>query len=298
MKIFNHKIILKTLITLFSIGIILYAYLVYDNNRDIKEPSIQEYEQSLQKAINWVEKNQNEIIKENNSILWWFLSQSAKLTKNKSLESVVNKYLDQNKDLGLWELYFNPYAYVRYDVNNLFNLPKYNLHFIYGLTCDKELAQMDVIKEQMDANFCRWSPIFSACTTHQLMGFHFMKLYQCGDNTSYRDTVDNLNNQVVRQLLLDPRVSDVYIQRVMMLMLSGGEHLVKPIWLHQIINAQKSDGAWETFYPLLPPNGESMRFGIAYKSLAIREYIPNFHTTSQAIYLLSLMLEKKSIRNK
>ncbi len=272
-----------------------YGSYVYSNNSDVAAPSRQDYAKAWNSSVEWAVNNEAEILKQNNVFLWYFLDKSAKLTHDPRLRKLVEKYRWKHRgDDRIWKRLFQAEAYVPFDVMRNLGASKYHLLFMLGITCDETLESMPVIQEQLNPNFCRWAPIISSCTTHQLMGFHFMQSRQCDDGADLTTLSRDLQDQIVDQLIWDPRVGDVYIQRVLMLELTGAGDKVKPVWLRQILDAQHSDGAWESFYPIIPSKGKSARFGFSYKAVAVRSYKPSFHMTAQGIYLLSLKVSGKT----
>ena len=69
-----------------------YFYLVYKNNLDTPEPTAQEIQQALDRSISWLLNNRDEVIQQNNPVLWWFLDESALLTDNGALASLALEY--------------------------------------------------------------------------------------------------------------------------------------------------------------------------------------------------------------
>lgn len=275
------------LILLFSAS---YFYLVYKNNIDTPPPSKLEIQKALDKSINWVLKNQDELIKINNPVLWWFLDESAYLTNNYKLSSLVRKYRNTTLDRNsVWTGYWvkkPPFSYI---TGSLDSIEKYQKFFIYGLTCDNDLGEEQVIQDQLNINFCDWRPYYSSCSTHQLMGIRLLQIKQCGDQNLHTQLSENLANIIESQLVWDPRVGDVYIQRTLMLHEAGYKEKIKPAWIHNILNEQMNNGSWASFYKLLPITGNKY-FGFTYKFVSIKKPKGNFHATAQAIYLLSLIL--------
>lgn len=279
-------IVILPLILLFSAG---YFYLVYKNNIDTPPPSKLEIQQALDKSINWVLQNQNELIKINNPVLWWFLDESANLTNNYKLATLVRKYRDTilNRN-SVWTGYWvkrPPFSYIS---GSLDNIEKYQKFFVYGLTCDVDLGEEIEIQEQLNINFCNWKPYYSSCRTHQLMGIRLLQIKKCGNQNLYKSLSDELIKGIVNLLTWDPRVGDVYIQRTLILAESDHGDMVKPIWLRKILNEQLDSGGWASFYKILPVSDDRY-IGFSYKFIDIRTPESNLHTTAQAIYLLSLI---------
>ncbi|VAW50092.1 hypothetical protein MNBD_GAMMA06-54, partial [hydrothermal vent metagenome] len=228
-----------------------YFYLVYKNNVDTPPPSKQSIQQALDKSINWVLKNQDELIKINNPVLWWFLDESASLTNNYKLSKLIWKYrntvLDKN---SIWTGYWVKKPPFTYIPGSLDHMEKYQKFFTYGLTCDLDLSEEKVIQDQLDENFCDWHPYYSSCITHQIMGVRLLQIKQCGDQEQNKKLVKKLAKLIESQLIWDPRVGDVYIQRVLTLVDSGNKEKIKPVWIKQILNEQRTDGSWANFYRL------------------------------------------------
>lgn len=265
-----------------------YFYLVYKNNIDVPPASKQEIQQALDKSINWVLKNQNELIKTKNSALWWFLDESAKLTSNSELINLTNKYKFTvlNKK-SVWSGYFTKTPPFTYFPGSLGTMKQYQKFLIYGLTCDATLGDEPFIQKQLDINFCNWTPFYSSCSTHQLMGIRLLQTKNCSNQKLYQKLSNELSEIIEKQLTWDPRVGDVYIQRVLMLKESGHTDKIKPVWISRILKEQRSDGGWANFYNMLNLT-DTVELGFGYVMPEIRSLpTSSFHTTAQAIYLLS-----------
>lgn len=267
-----------------------YLYLVYKNNLEIPEPSTEEIRYSLNKSINWVIQNQDELILIDNPALWWFINESATLTNNFKLASLVNKYRNTVLDKhSIWKGFFIKDTSFVYIIGSLDFLVDYQKFFIYGFTCDSELGEEQLIQDQLKLNYCNWRPYYSSCTTHQLMGIRLLQSNHCGNPQQNQNLSDELSHIIEKQLTWDPRVGDVYIQRALMLVESGHQDKVKPVWIHNILHEQLDDGGWASFDRLIPL-ANNKYFGFNYKFVGINSPSSNFHTTAQAIYLLSLLL--------
>ena len=282
---------LVTLIILFTISILTgYAALFYLNNRETDWPEQARIQTSFNAAIVWIETHQEDILQNNNPVLWWMIQRSATLTGNPSLQSVFNryqrKYLDSARNL--WLPMFFPGRWVPFKNESLARFDDYQRLFVYAISCDAELEQLAVTSGQLDPDYCDSQPLRPACATHQLMSLRFMQQNQCGDPPSTQAAVVQLQERIVRQLTWDPRVVDVYLQRVLMLFETGADSRVKPIWLQRVLDAQHPDGGWDGFDPyLLFPSKAYLGFDA--KGIAIAELDSNFHATAQGILLMSLL---------
>lgn len=110
----------------------------------------------------------------------------------------------------------------------------------------------------------------------------------CGNPEATRAAVAELQSRIAGQLTWDPRVVDVYVQRVLMLVESGAEDRVKPIWLQRVLAAQRPGGGWARTDPLLEL-GSGFSLGFGPRGLAFAPPRSDFHATAQGLLLLSLL---------
>ncbi len=226
-------------------------------------------------------------------MLWWMVKESAELTKDQRLDELFAAYQKKWLDpypTSPWLHLFNPECRVPVGDWGLRGLPDYNVFFLYALTCDKELVEMDIIDRQKDEDFC-WNdhPISPACVTHQLMGIRFMERRDCGDPEYVQRMVKVLQNKIVNQLAWDPRVVDVYIQRVLMVTDSGARARIKPVWLRNVLDAQLIDGGWSPNQSIFAL-GSSQYLCFTSRILGICELKSSFHATAQGVLLMSLLV--------
>jgi hypothetical protein len=83
------------------------------------------------------------------------------------------------------------------------------------------------------------------------------------------------------------------MQRVLMLVESGAKELVKPIWIRHLVNAQRIDGGWASFDPLIPLTGDRY-FGYGAKFFTVKKSPrSDFHMTAQGVLLFSMLNNSK-----
>jgi hypothetical protein len=293
-----RKIILGTSLTVVFL-LLAYVYQIWENNKFVNMPDQTELQATLEKSIEWLDRNRDKILAIGNPPLWHMIQQAAELTGDERLKSLFaaynNRYLD-NRSSNVWRVWrplFYPGTRVPVRFADITNLPYYDWYFIYASRCDKELGNVPEIAVQNDPEFCDNHPINSACVTRQLMGIRLLQRSDCGDAEQLGDTVRQLQKRIRRQLLLDPRVVNVYMQRVLMLMESGAIELIKPIWIKHLINAQCIDGGWTSFDPLIPLIGDRY-FGYGSKFFTVKR-LPNsnYNMTAQGVLLFSLLITSK-----
>lgn len=164
-----------------------------------------------------------------------------------------------------------------------------DIHFLYGLSCDMTLGEHNAVRQQMSIDYCpQQHPFSPACLTHQLMGFRFMQRYQCGETDDINRQVASRREVIARQLWLDPRVVDVYLQRVLMLVEGSGTQSVRDRWIRRILDNQMEDGGWGDMQPLVQL-GSVRVLGFARNAMVIGTPRSNFHATAQGLWLMALL---------
>lgn len=287
----------KTLfLLLVSAAIIVTAYMVgvYQNNRAVPFPETKLMQQKLESSTQWLLNNEADILQQANPMLWWMLHEAEKITHDVRLAGLLVKYKQKYPAIqeGVWSPLFGaaPRSYLdSYSVNGL---PYYNQHFIYALNCAQDIAtNIPVVEEQNQPGFCHQANYIyrPACITHQLMGINFLRTQQCGLLANSDEVSQSLQNDIKVQLIWDIRVVDVYLQRVMMLLITGAEKDVKPIWLQQVLDRQLADGGWGDFAPIVELSSEKS-LGFSSRILSIGRANSSFHATAQGVMILSTVL--------
>ncbi len=271
--------------------VLLYGYLVWKNNASVTAPEPAELEATLENAIQWMEQNRDSVLAVGNPMLWYMIQQAAEVSGDRRLHRLFTdyeqRYLKERHD-NRWRPLFYPGTWVPVQFKDIASYSYYNWHLMYAIICDSELGKVPEIAAQNDPAFCNRHPLRPACATHQLMGIRLMQRNKCGDADQLADTVKQLQQRIRRQLLLDPRVVDVYMQRVLMLTESNARDLIKPVWINNLINAQQPDGGWSPFEPLLPLGG-GRYFSYGQKLFAVDQPSSSFHMTAQGVLLFTLL---------
>ena len=284
---------LKTLSLFLLIAVIAgYAMLAFRNNQSAPMPDRARIQASYNAAVAWVTSRETALLNDSNPALWWMLQRSAALTGDPSLKALFERYRQKYLQSGrnIWEPLFFPGRWIPFKNEDIANFSDYQQHFIYAISCDSELAQTAIIQAQLKADYCDSYPWRPACVTHQLMGLRFMQISHCGDASSTQAAISDLQTRIVRQLTWDPRVVDIYMQRVLMLAESGKLNAIKPIWIERLLAAQHKDGGWSGVQPLFTlPMGASL--GFSARGFTLEEPVPDFHITAQGLLLMSLLLD-------
>lgn len=286
------KLIGITLVLVFSGYVILFA----NNNFGGEKPTASEIEDALQRSIKWLVQNKTAISNENNAMLWWMMAQAWQETQNPELKSLLDNYREKQYQNFLR----SPWSYLIYGYKDRINatqvmvsgMPDYNVFFIYGYSCDADLANEPLVQQQKELGFCfKNHPVSPACITHQMMGFRFLQRTGCGAPAEISENIDSLASLIKYQLMFDIRVVDVYLQRVLMLEDSGNQQLINPRWVQRILQYQNADGGWAGFQPVLKISADRY-LGFTTKGLSVGTPKSSFHATIQGVWLMALLKNK------
>ncbi len=266
---------------------------IYLNNRDTPAPEQADLHQAYERGVAWLINHQHEILTDDNHMLWWMVMRAGTQQRDARLAALIQAYDTRywSKNMrSLWRPLFRPYARPPVNIDTLVHLPDYNLLLLQGINCDDTLGELPVIKAQLQADFCpSQHPLSPACATHQLMGIRMMQTSRCGDTQALEQLSSKLLDDIERQLQLDPRLVDVYIQRALMLTDAPSPRPLKAVWIQRILKAQRPDGGWAGAQPLLALGGDAY-LALGAKLPEIGPLESNFHTTAQAVLLMSLLM--------
>lgn len=273
-----------------------YLYGVYQNNRDIALPQEKQMQQQLEKSVQWLVNNESQILSDTNPMLWWMLFETYKLSNDERIGELLEKYHQRNRQIqqSVWAPLFDGQQRQHISAYAVQGLPYYNQHFIYALNCASGIERESaLVAQQNTAAFCHQLDYFyrPACITHQLMGINFIFKKQCGFLENIDEVSQSLQRDIVSQLVWDIRVIDVYLQRVLMLLITGAQASVEPVWIQRVLDHQLEDGGWGNFVSLLgSETGKSL--GFSSRGLSMGHETSDFHATAQGVYILSFLLNK------
>jgi len=248
---------------------------------------------SLERGVGWLEGNAAALLEERNAVLWWMVREASQATGDPRLSQLFQRWEARYPSLqkSIWNHLFDEASTSPLALREVEGLPYYDQFFFYGLTCDPRLGAVERIVRQGEADFCDPLPyrLKPACVTHQLMGLRFMQRRRCGDPVKVAAVVAHLQDRIVGQLTWDPRVVDVYLQRVVMLVESGARARVRPVWIRRVLAAQRPDGGWSADQPMVSL-GSGRWLGFTQYGIGLARGRSNFHATAQGVWLMSLLL--------
>ncbi len=279
---------------LIVIGIAYFSYQYYANNKAADWPDRQSLQNSFDESIQWLSNRYPDIKNTHNPALWWMLKEATDINDNKKLADIFQQYKTEYLDANptnIWTPYFRKfYRPLVPEISTFNRYSPYQTFFIYALSCNKALAQEPIIQDQLHANFCSMHYLSPRCVTHQLMAVHLMQERYCGDNQQLETLANALQSIIVDELTYDFRVTDAYLQRVLMLAQSENFAAIKPVWIQRILAAQNDDGGWDDAYPVLSLSDTKV-IGWSSTLPGLISTKSNFHATAQGIWLMALLLK-------
>jgi hypothetical protein len=294
--------LLRTLaICIAAPAVVLIAWLCYceyRSARDVPLPSEAELRAHLKRAVGWIFANKARVSSENNPMLWVFVREAGRLTDDAELLELANEYQARYVKGTISQFFFDPRGSEQLAGQTLVfrdDWVDYQRLFVYGATCNNSAREDPGVLALLSPSGCdahlMWlrSPW---CHTHQLMGLRFVQKNHCEPDAATARLVNAVQDSILTELRWDFRIEDAYIQKVMTLVESGRRNDIKPIWIKQILDAQRADGGWDGVDILahLPGNRALVwEGGRLYPS--IRSQPPSIlHATAQGLYLLALLL--------
>ncbi len=276
---------------------VLTGWALWANNQAQGPVPREEVRQAYERSLEWIGAHRREVLDDENPMLWWMLKRSAELRGDARLIDLYSsyraKYLDRRPG-NVWRHVLGEDPRPKIRLWEIDHLPDYNLFILFGASCSEELANSPLVRNQLISAYCASFPSvgyfrYPSCVTHEMMGAYFLVQSGCEDRTTAKMLAADLKQRALRHLFWDFRVTDVYLQRVMMLAAMGAGNEIRPSWIRAVIGAQNADGGWADFHSVLPIS-ESAGAGFYGRGFGISTRTSNFHTTIQGTYLMSLLL--------
>lgn len=268
--------------------------LIWLGNRSKQPVEPRQLSTALGRAMHWLDANHAAALADSNPALWWMLAEADEtLGGDARLQALITEYKTKSMRFGtapyLWHSMFDESAATRVPPEAWSYLPPYNLHFLYALTCDELLGQLEVVRAQNDASYCpRIWIVHPHCRSHQLMGLLWALHRGCSEAT--QEAAVTVRDAMWREESLEVRVDDAYIQRALLLAFVPSRTApLKRIWIARILAQQLPDGGWDGDYAAFGlPSGRYLMLSAG--GMTVRQPVSSFHTTAQVILLLSRVL--------
>lgn len=274
----------------------LYGAAYWNNNRPVPPPDPVALERAYEGGVGWLLQNRRRILAHPNPALWWMIGEAARISGDQRLGDLYVEFRAEYAAASpnnIWQVFLAPERHRNADIPPALygQLAEYQQYFLYASTCSHNMADDPAISGQHDPGFCSTTAQLgrAACATHQLLGYRLALRNAC-PVPALDTSILRLQARIERQLRLDPRVTDVYVQRLLMLAESGARDRINPRWIARLVAAQMPDGGWANMQRVVELPGGGV-IGLDSRGLALHGAASAFHTTAQAVWLMALLLE-------
>jgi hypothetical protein len=280
-----------------AVIVVLLALAEHENSREVPFPSDDELRSGLALTTGWIMAHREQLLREENSMLWLFVRDAGRVTRDPRLLELANTFQMQHTGEELILSFFDD-SHLDRDRTASILLPEswqdYQRLFVYGNTCNAGVGIDPSVVALLDPAACDRQLMWLRspwCATHQLMGLRFVLHNHCEPDTPTRESIRIVQERILRELAWDFRVEDGYLQRVMTLVESGRQRDIKAVWVRRILRAQRADGGWNGIQVILRlPAGRILYWGAGklYPQV-MQDPDSNFHATAQGLYLLAML---------
>lgn len=273
-----------------------------ENEKFVEMPGRDEFAQSFERSVQWMLNNRKTLVATNYIWMWWFVNKAALLSGDARLRELVDEFKHEKYEVrgtrpDFGSLLLEPGQAYTYNEAAFSQSVHFTQMLLYGLTGNKEAGASKFVQDQYDPDFSDGETaryIRSACLTHQVMGLHEIQTAgYCEDAGDHDELLRKLQFKMRYLLTLDPVAGDVYIQRVMMLVMTGARDQVKPVWFRRILDAQHSDGGWLSYQSMMQLT-PGFRLGMGRHFPRLKYDVSIFHTTAQGLLLMAMMMQEKT----
>jgi hypothetical protein len=278
-------------------------YCERQNALDVSFPSDAQLRSSRERAAAWILHNHAAVLNENNSMLWLFVREAARLSADEQLQSLATEYQSRSTAGTIAQYFFDSTDLSRTREASIIlgnDWQGYQRLFVYGATCNVPLRTDPEVLELLSPSACdtRYAWLRSPwCRTHQLMGLRFVQKNHCDPDEDTARTIQAVQAGILTELRWDFRVEDAYLQKVWTLVESGRRNDIRAVWVRRILAAQQVDGGWRGADVIAALPGGLAIFWQGRLFPRVGAMQPSdFHATAQGLYLMALLLADEARR--
>lgn len=297
--------------TSFVLLLLPLAYLLWcwSASQEEQFATVDERRQAWTAAISWLQSNEEQLLEQPNTALWWMLHHAAEVSSNPYLTGLVQRHVDllygQGREVHLpWRRMIEPSATVSINalpIEALLYMAPYQRDFLHATVCAPVHAPDQTTSGAfLERNLCRPNILHvvlkdKVCATHQLMALQVHRQSRCPGPQPSDGLRAELSADVRSQLFWFPWFEDADLQRVLMLYWQQGAVGVRPAWFNRVIRAQRDDGGWSGDRQIvgLPGVVQPVLFRQARQWWQGEKVTPlrsDFHASAQGVLLLALSL--------
>ena len=209
-----------------------------------------------------------------NPFLMHMVSDSARLSHNERLESLVALYFRVHTDPTAWGRLIDPACRCSRPVSDRDKTDDY-FRWTLSAVAPNEYA----LSADDRANMFAPDKFRTGHATHQLFALYFDRLHN--GSTPDRDRlIRHISLRIASEAAIDFRVTDLYLQRIAFLLAAGQQDLVKRRWVERALAAQQPDGGWLFTWHGWEPR--PYRFGFPEES-------STSHPTAQGLWMVYVL---------
>lgn len=270
----NWKVFVVVILLFAGLG---YLLIIASNNCSLYSDKkfSNAIDKAIEKAVDWVHKNEADILMVKNVALIKMLQDCNTLYPAANLGAICDKFMATPASPACWKGLINR----NYDVQkwelNLAIKNEYidNKWILYAIAPDKA----DITPEQMELySREKWN---MRRLTHQLWAL--IHLRKTRPNVNNEELINHLCNRIAHQLTFNIPVVDLYLQRIAFVLYAGFPEKIRSRWVERVINNQRADGGWNDRWLCF----ESIKH-LRRPVFSINQPPSDQHATIQALWLM------------
>jgi hypothetical protein len=206
------------------------------------------------------------------------LVEADELSGEADLKRLVRQYVARNPRAGGWGRLADPtVSFEKPGPRELAAYQEYQRFFLHALGGDAFPFSPDEQRRLLLPDAFRTGRL-----THQMLALYLYRRYYPNGPVAAeaRALLPRLAERVAQEAALDFRVTDLYLQRLLCLLLAERPDLVKPRWIERLLDAQHEDGGWTYTWYGWDSHLFKVRFGAQ---------PTHAHATAQALWVLTLL---------
>jgi hypothetical protein len=209
-----------------------------------------------------------------NPALMYMIDDVARLSGNRGLRSLVESFV-RSYASSPWRRMIDRDAESRAPTREEWaEMQDYQRWFLYAVAPSVAALTEQDRADMFDPAKHRWGSL-----THQL--FALLLYRERSGHSVYLDTlIDRLCVRIAAEAAWDIRVTDLYLQRVALLLAAGRPDLVHRRWVERILANQQTDGGWTSSW-----------FGLGPRLLefSLMPRRSNSHTSAQGLWICGML---------
>jgi hypothetical protein len=270
----RFRLLLILLVSAAAVASVLQILALIYNNKSMQSDTVfaDSIDNSIEKAVGWIAKDQKKIIGNPNIALLKMLDECDQWQPTPVFSEMIDFIMSQPLEPKCWKALIDPNRLVNpKELNTLMNTEpidnKWTLYALAPVKSDLSPQQLGLFEHD------RWQ---NRQLTHQLWALIHLK-ERTDPNNNIDLLIEHLSGRISKELFYDLAVVDIYIQKVVFVLRSGHPEKIRRRWIERIIENQHEDGGW---------NDKWFCFGSGRRPSFKPGKPTDSHATIQAVWLL------------